>query len=530
MSAAAPRALVVWFPDWPLVAAQLAGEVPESAAAAVIDKGLVAVCSAEARTVGVVRGLRVREAQVRCPELVTVPADPARAEREFDPVVRALETAVPGVQILRPGLCAVRARGAARYYGSEEAAGGAALEGASELGLEARAGIADSVFAAEQAARSTHELSGLRIIGAGASAAFLAPLPVAALGDPRLASLLTRLGLRTLGDFAGLPDAEVRSRFGAEGLAAHARASGRDPRAVVPRVPPAPLDRTAEFEPGLARVDQIAFALRPVAEDFVAGLMHAGLACTLLRVQITDDSGARSERSWGHPHQFSPGDAVERVRWQLQSGQDPSPRPRERTAWRATGDALGAPVVQVRLLPERVDLLGRRAQALFGGVDERLDHGLHRLQTMLGHGSVLHAAAAGGRLLAERCLLVPWGEEPPQGTSDRASRPWPGAVPPPLPATVFSEPPPVTLLGDDGLPLGVGARGGLSAAPAWFVPAAGARRRAVRSWAGPWPLRERWWDAAEGRRAERFQILDGDGEAWLLLGEDGSWWAEARYD
>lgn len=528
MTAGVPRALVVWFPDWPLAAAHLAGEVPERGATAVIDKGLVAVCSAEARTAGVVRGLRVREAQVRCPELATVPADPARDEREFEPVVRALESAVPGIDVLRPGLCAVRARGAATYYGSEEAAGGAVLEAGSALGLEARAGIADSVFAAEEAARCTDELSALRIVEAGGSAEFLAPLPVAALADPRLASLLTRLGLRNLGDFAALPAPEVRSRFGPEGLVAHAKARGLDPRAVVPRVPPPPLDREADFEPGLARVDQVAFALRPVAEEFIAGLVHAGLACTQLRVQITDDSGARSERSWGHPHQFSPADAVERVRWQLQSGNEPSPR--HSGHWRTTGEALSAPVVRVRLGPEKVDLIGRRTQALFGGVDERLDHGLHRLQTMLGHGSVLHAAPAGGRLLAERFLLVPWGEEAPPGTAERASRPWPGAVPPPLPATVFPEPVPVTLLGDDSQPLGVDARGGLTAAPAWFVPGPQGERRTVRSWAGPWPLRERWWDAAGARRAERFQILDGQGEAWLLLGEDGRWWAEARYD
>jgi protein ImuB len=439
-------------------------------------------------------------------------------------VVRALETAVPGVQVLRPGLCALRAPGAARYYGSEQGAGVAALEAVSRLGLEARAGIADSVFAAEQAARGSDELSPLKTVAPSGSARFLAPLPVTALGEPRIASLLTRLGLRTLGDFAALPAADVRSRFGAEGLAAHARACGRDPRPIVPRVPPEPLDRSADFEPGLERVDQIAFALRPVAEDLVGGLVRSGLACTQLRVQITDESGARSERSWGHPHQFSAGDAVDRVRWQLQSaGPEGTARRHGGRPWLSTGEALAAPVVQIRLVPERVDLLGRRAQALFGGVDERLDHGLHRLQTMLGHGSVLHPAVAGGRLLAERCLLVPWGEDAPAGTSGLAARPWPGAIPPPLPATVFPEPVPVALFGDDARPLEVDARGRLGSAPAWFVPGPGAGRRAVRSWAGPWPLRERWWDAEAGRRAERFQILDSEGEAWLLLGE-------ARYD
>ncbi|WP_422933976.1 DNA polymerase Y family protein [Sinomonas sp. P47F7] len=530
-----PRALVVWFPDWPLVAAQMAGDIPEGVPAALLEKGLVAVCSAEARAAGVVRGLRVREAQSRCPELVAVHADPARDGREFEPVVAALETALPGVQILRPGLCAVRARGAARYYGSEESAGGAALEAAARLGLEARVGIADSIFAAEQAARRAGELSPLVAVARGESAEFLAALPVTALGEPKLASLLIRLGLQTLGSLAALPPSDVRSRFGAEGLTAHARARGQDPRAVVPRVPPAPLERTLDFEPGLDRVDQIAFALRPTAEEFVEGLRVQGLACTELRVHIADDAGQRSERTWGHPNHFGAGDVVDRVRWQLQSAGSPAPSRRRGNThaaapWRSTGEALAAPVVQVRLSPDKVDLLGRRGQALFGGVDERLDHGLRRLQTMLGHGSVLHPVRGGGRLLVERSLLVPWGEDPPAGTAARADRPWPGAVPAPLPATVFAEPLPVQLLDDATHPLRVGPRGDLEAPPAWFCPGPGTPRRAVRSWAGPWLLRQRWWDADESRRSERFQILDSENEAWLLLGEDGRWWAEARYD
>lgn len=528
-----PRALVVWFPDWPLVAAQLAGELPERVPAAVMEKGLVAVCSAEARAAGVVRGLRLREAQSRCPELAAIPADPALDAREFEEVLAAVERDLPGMHVLRPGLCAVRVRGATRFYGSEEEAGGAALEVVARLGLEVRVGVADSVFAAEQAARCASELTALFVVPLGGSRDFLAPLSIAALGDPKLTSLLVRLGIRTLGTFAALPEAEVRARFGPEGALAHARASGLDPQPIVPRVPPTPHERAVDFEPGLERIDQIAFALRPTAENFVEGLRHAGLACTELRVQIADDAGRRSERCWGHPRQFSAGDVLDRVRWQLQSEETSPPagfaRGRRGSTWRSTGEALSAPVVQVRLLPERTDQLGLRGQALFGGVDERLDHGLRRLQSMLGHGSVLQPVSVGGRLLAERCLMVPWGEDAPSGTPALAHRPWPGSVPAPLPATVFSEPVPVELLDADSQPLRVDERGA-APPPAWFRAKPGEDRRSVQAWAGPWPLRQRWWDPAESRRAERYQIVDDHGEAWLLLGADGQWWAEARYD
>jgi protein ImuB len=41
---------------------------------------------------------------------------------------------------------------------------------------------------------------------------------------------------------------------------------------------------------------------------------------------------------------------------------------------------------------------------------------------------------------------------------------------------------------------------------------------------------ERGWDAARSRHAHRFQVVDADQTAWLLVCEDDGWTAEARYD
>ena len=46
----------------------------------------------------------------------------------------------------------------------------------------------------------------------------------------------------------------------------------------------------------------------------------------------------------------------------------------------------------------------------------------------------------------------------------------------------------------------------------------------------PWPVVERAWDAVRRRRAHRFQVVDADGGAWLLVCEDDVWTAEATYD
>jgi protein ImuB len=259
------RSLVVWCPDWPVQAAATDAALPPEAPIALIEKGLVHACSAAARAEGVRRGLKVREAQSRCAALAVLLYNPALDARSFEPVLEALEAGIPTLQVVRPGVVVIRAQGPARYYGGEREAALAVLGLLDAAGVqEARVGVADGPFAAEQAARRSPE-DRIRIVPPGGSAAFLAPLPVALLGLPPLVALLGKLGVRTLGGFAALEAEQVRDRFGPEGEAAHRVAAGLDPRRVVARVKPADRTRRIDFEPPLERVDQIAFALRQTA-------------------------------------------------------------------------------------------------------------------------------------------------------------------------------------------------------------------------------------------------------------------------
>src|SRR5690606_14976614 len=154
------RCLVLWFPDWPVTARLRAPEAPLDPLApiAIVAAHTVVACSDAARREGVRRGMRQRDAQARCPGLRIVPDDPGRDSREFLPIADRIEHASPGLQVLRPGLCALRIRGPARYYGGERPAALALLGILREEGLEARAGIADGRFAAEQAARRAEDV------------------------------------------------------------------------------------------------------------------------------------------------------------------------------------------------------------------------------------------------------------------------------------------------------------------------------------------------------------------------------------
>ncbi|MBF0815343.1 DNA polymerase Y family protein [Microbacterium paludicola] len=522
------RVIVLWLPDWPVTAllrsearaaarpvdgVAAAAADPDDAPIAIMHANRVVACSASARREGVRRGQRRRDAQGACPRLRLVPADPARDERAFSPVLTRLEQLAPGVQPLRPGLCAIRARGPARFYGGEEQAASALLDELAACGIpDARAGVADGLFTAEQAARLMSPAS-IRIVPRGASAAFLSPLTIAALNDDDLVALLARLGVQTLGEFAALDIAAVRDRLGDHGARLHALAGGSDSRPVVPRVPPPELAREVEFESPLELAEQVAFAVRTTADDVITGLDDAGLVCTEVRITLLDDRGGRSERVWLHPTCFDASALVDRVRWQLQATLEGESG--------AFGGENGG-VTLVRIEPEAVDDTAHHQPALLGqGPDERLHHAMSRVQAMLGHRGVVTPLLAGGRWLGERERRVPWGDaERPAHPRDL---PWPGSLPQPLPSEVYRPLRPAAVAASDGSPVAVDERGGMSAPPALLD------GRQVAAWAGPWPVIERQWDPARARRAHRFQMVDTDQTAWLLVLEDERWWIEGRY-
>ncbi|HSX67415.1 DNA polymerase Y family protein [Nocardioides sp.] len=540
------RALALWCPDWSLLATRTEHGLDPDVALALMEKGRVVARSAAADTEGVTVGLRLREAQARCPGITLLPHDPLRDARAFEPVVRAVDEVVPGLDVRRPGLVAVHVAGAARYYGSEEAAARAVADqvrGVAGL-VDVRIGVADGIHAAELAAQATTVSTPLRVLPPGTSRTFLADLPLDVLANlpgagPELVTLLKRLGLTTLGDFAALPGASVRARFGVPGMQAHDLARGREVAPVCPAAAPPDLTRHVVFEPGLERVDQVAFGCRTMAEEFIATLTARQLVCSQVLISVFTDEDAisqagraHSDQVWTHPRHFTSAEVLDRIRWQLQGAAS--------TALASPTTRHGA-VVRVEVAPLALDDAAAHAGGLWrDGPADRIHHTATRLQGRLGHDGVLTATIGGGRLLAERTQLRPWGEAAPTPQARKADQPWPGSLPGLAPTLVYDEPVPVRLLDATGSLIRVGARGELSADPAWLDPRAldptGAGPRRVTAWAGPWPIRQRWWDPSESRRVDRVQLVDDHDQAWLLLYEQFDpadpepWSVEGRYD
>ena len=257
---------------------------------------------------------------VRCPELLEEDEGGA-VLRAFAGVIAAVEAYCPWVTPVRAGICSLPARGPARYFGGEGALADLVQEAAGEV-TPAEVGVADGLFAAVLAARR-----GL-IVPAGGTPAFLAPLPVAMLGQDDLTELLVRLGIRTLGGFAALPDPHVLARFGADGSHAHRVAGGRsgeldDLRQ--PRVARLLAGKTAEEAPTVAE------------PGFWGGV---------------SDADARASRCLAAAQELLGPDAV--VMGRLQGGRGPAERARfvpgppasrdgARSPGRARVDGSGAP-------------------------------------------------------------------------------------------------------------------------------------------------------------------------------------------
>lgn len=177
-----------------------------------------------------------RQLVVWCPELLEQ-HEHGREARAFARVLMTVGEFSPRVETVRPGICALGTRGPSRYFGGDESLAGLvarALSGVEGAGaaaggkVEAGVGVADGLFAAVLAARTALEDPSARpwIVEAGCTPDFLAPWPVTTLDRPELADLLLRLGITTLGAFAGLPTTQVLARFGSDGAICHEVAAG----------------------------------------------------------------------------------------------------------------------------------------------------------------------------------------------------------------------------------------------------------------------------------------------------------------
>ncbi|HET7556148.1 MAG TPA: DNA polymerase Y family protein [Gaiellaceae bacterium] len=356
-------------------------------------EALIGSVTAAAEAAGVRPGMRLGEALATCPSLQLVDPDPAAAEEAWEGIVRALEDAGFAVDSATPGCAYFETRGVERLYGGLEPALKRALTAAG-AGWDARVGAATRRFTALAAANIARSGQVL-VVSDDRTREFLAPLPVGLLPlDAQKQEELKELGVKRLGELAGLPGGAVAERLGPDGRRAWSLARGGSNRRVRGRRPAAELFETLEFP-------------EAVGNELT---LRRSLGVLVDRLLSRPERGGRALRKVALAGRLVGGGSWRRTLTLRDATADPA---RLRTALAPKLTELPAPAVMLRLealvLAESV---GRQLELVRAEGDDlraHLSEGLRQVRAGTGSGSVCTVVevAPWSRLPEQRALLVP---------------------------------------------------------------------------------------------------------------------------
>ncbi|HMC72473.1 MAG TPA: DNA polymerase IV, partial [Mycobacteriales bacterium] len=203
-------------------------------------RSVVLSATYEARAYGVHSAMPMSRARRLCPQATVISPTPGLYAETSRGVMEVFRSITPLVEPLSLDEAFLDVTGATRRLGSpRQIAELIRARVVDEQGVSCSVGVASTKFIAKLASARAKP-DGLLVVPRDSVIAFLHPLPVGALWGvgERTEEVLTRLGLRTIGDIANTPSATLQRALGAAaGSHLHALAWGRDERSVVPHEP-----------------------------------------------------------------------------------------------------------------------------------------------------------------------------------------------------------------------------------------------------------------------------------------------------
>jgi nucleotidyltransferase/DNA polymerase involved in DNA repair len=357
-----------------------------------VGEPLLGPVTAAAEARGVRPQMRLGEALATCPDLVLVDPDPAAAEQAWEEIVRSLEDAGFAVDPAGLGIAYFETRGVERLYGGLEPALKRALSAVGQQ-WDARIGAAARRFAA-LAAASVARADQVLVVHDDELKGFLAPLPLTLLPlDRQRYEELESLGVRRLGQLAGLPGGAVAERLGPNGRRAWSLARGGAAARVRGRRPPSELVESLEFPDAVGNELTLRRALGALVETALARPERRDRFVRKVALVARLVNGG----SWRRTLTLrEPSTDADRIRIAL------APRLTE----------LPSPVVELRLeLVELTAPAGRQLELLAAGAEDRsrLREGLRQVRASTGSGSVCTVVevAPWSRIPETRALFVP---------------------------------------------------------------------------------------------------------------------------
>ncbi|MCG3212661.1 MAG: DNA polymerase IV [Anaerolineae bacterium] len=257
------------------------------------QRGVVASCSYAARQFGIRSAMPMARAVRLCPGLIIVPAHFPAYQAASRQVMATLHTLTPLVEQLsideafldvsdlpEPGEVIAR-----RLQASIN----------THLKLPCSLGVATNKLVAKIAnnigkasARGSQPPNTIKVVPPGQEAAFLAPLPVAELWGvgPKTADRLAQLGIRTIGDLARWPAADLARRFGQPGRDLARHALGLDERPVETEHETRSISQETTFVEDIADGEQLRQTLRHQSEQVGRRLRQHKLQGSTVRLKL----------------------------------------------------------------------------------------------------------------------------------------------------------------------------------------------------------------------------------------------------
>ena len=353
---------------------------------------LLGPVTAAAEALGVRPQMRLGEALATCPQLVLIEPDPASAEQAWEEIVCSLEDAGFAVDPAALGVAYFETRGVERLYGGLDAALRRALAAVGDQ-WDGRIGAAGRRFAA-LAAASVARPGQLLVVRDEEVGRFLAPLPLSLLPlEQQRYEELEALGVRKLGQLAGLPGGAVAERLGPDGRRAWGLARGGASARVRGRRPPAELAESLEFPEAIGNELTLRRALGALVETALARPERRDRFVRKVALSARLVGGGSWRRSLTLRE---PSAEADRIRIPLAS----------RLA------DLPGPVLELRIeLIELTEPAGRQLELLAAGAEDRsrLSEGLRQVRASTGSGSVCTVVevAPWSRIPETRALFVP---------------------------------------------------------------------------------------------------------------------------
>lgn len=241
----------------------------------------------KARRAGVRPGMTIAQAETVCPGVRLLSASAVDVEAAESALADVGYAFAPRIESGGESIF-FATEDLGQLFPSEQAIVQAVQAKSARLGLGTRVAIADSKGVARIA---THARECVVVpAGSTATRAFLAPLSVRLFSeDPALFEAFERWGLRTAGELAALPSAQVALRLGKTGALACKLARGEDDEAFVPRFPADALEEGLDLDYGVAELEPLSFLLRGLVDRILQRLACRSLACAGLTVRLALD-------------------------------------------------------------------------------------------------------------------------------------------------------------------------------------------------------------------------------------------------